>query len=373
MKYGFFIFMFSVLTILSTYVSVRGFQALKTLPVGRYVFLILILVLFFTFIGNLLLMRDFAGGPAKILGFIGFSFLIILVYLTLSFLLIDIIRLFNKIIHFAPEGMSVFRQWAFLVTLGILAVAMIAGNYTFNHPSVKHLSIRVENKPVQNKRLKIVVASDLHLGVSIDKEYLQKYVELINAQHPDIVLFAGDVVDNIVKPIIDQQMSEEFNQIKAPLGVFTISGNHEYYGENPHLFENYLKEHTQIKFLRDTVVLIDDSFYLVGRDDRTNPSRKKINEIIAGLGKDKPFILLDHQPFGLEESEQNGIDLQLSGHTHNGQLFPGNLIVRGMYENPYGYSKKTHTHYYVTSGLGLWGPKYRIGTTSELVVIDFNY
>ncbi|MDR0371521.1 MAG: metallophosphoesterase [Prevotellaceae bacterium] len=373
MKYGFFIFMFSVLTILSAYVSVRGFQALKTLPVGRYIFLFLLLTLFLLFIGNVLLVRDFASCTAKVLGFIGFSFLIILIYLTLSFLLIDMVRLLNKIIGFAPQGMYVFRQWSFLVTLGILAVVMITGNYAFNHPSVEQLSIRVENKPVQNRRLKIVLASDLHLGLSIDKKNLQKYVELINAQHPDMVLFAGDMVDNIVKPVIEQQMSEEFNRIHAPLGVFAISGNHEYYGENPYLFENYLKENTQVQFLRDTVVLIDDSFYLVGRDDRTNLNRKKINEIVAGTDKDKPFVLLDHQPVELEESEQNGIDLQLSGHTHNGQFFPGNLLVRGMYENPYGYSKKTHTHYYVTSGLGLWGPKYRIGTASEIVVIDFNY
>lgn len=373
MKYGFFIFMFSALAMFSSYVSTRGFQALRDFPTARYVYLFLFVALFLISISSMLFARNLSSEFAKLFSFVGFSFLIVLIYLALSFLLVDIVRIFNSFIHFAPQGMFVFRKWAFFATLAILGLTMIVGNYKFNHPSVENLNIQVEGKALQDKKIRIVFASDLHLGVSINKKKLQEYLDLINAQNPDLVLFGGDVVDNAVKPVIDQNMAEELRQIKAKYGVYTISGNHEYYGENPYLFQQYLKENTNIHFLRDSAVLINDSFYLVGRDDRSNPHRKKIAELIGTLDKTKAFVLLDHQPFELEESEKNNIDLQLSGHTHNGQLFPGNLIVKGMYENPYGYSKRTHTHYYVSSGLGLWGPQYRIGTKSELVVIDFNY
>lgn len=112
---------------------------------------------------------------------------------------------------------------------------------------------------------------------------------------------------------------------------------------------------------------------MVGRDDRSNHQRKKLTEIVSGLDHKKPIILLDHQPFHLKEAEENGVDLQISGHTHNGQFFPGQFFVKRMYDLGYGYMKKGKTHYYVSSGLGLWGPQFRIGTQSEIVVINLKY
>jgi len=119
--------------------------------------------------------------------------------------------------------------------------------------------------------------------------------------------------------------------------------------------------------------LVDSSFYIIGREDRSTPSRKTISELVKNLDKTKPLILLDHQPFHLEEAEDNNIDFQFSGHTHNGQFVPGVFFVNKMYELGYGFMKKGNTNYYVSSGLGLWGPQYRIGTQSELVVINFRY
>jgi predicted MPP superfamily phosphohydrolase len=121
--------------------------------------------------------------------------------------------------------------------------------------------------------------------------------------------------------------------------------------------------------LRDEVCLVENSFYLVGREDRSSHGRKMLSEIVKNVDKTKPIILMDHQPFQLEDAEQCNIDFQISGHTHNGQFFPGNLLVNKMYEQGYGYLKKGATHYYISSGLGLWGPHYRIGSQSEVVVI----
>lgn len=371
MKITFFLVVFTFILLLVGFASLRGWQVLSSLGQIKYwyvgahiLFLILLLV-------GMMSRGAISPELAKVISFIGFSYFIILIYLLLSFLLVDIVRLFNLALHFAPVGMKAFRMWVFFGTLPLIFIAMIYGNYKFNHPTIVNLNLQVE-KPLQHKSLKIVAVSDIHLGVSIEKKQLKKYVDLINSQKPDIVLMAGDIADNSTQPLIDQKMSEELRQIKAPLGVFAISGNHEFYAENPFSTAEYLKT-AGIKYLRDSSALIDNSFYLVGRDDKTNHLRKNLGDLVQDLDKSKPIILLDHQPFKLNESQENGVDLQISGHTHNGQFFPVNLIVKLMYELSHGYMKKGKTHYYVSSGLGLWGPQYRIGTQSELVVINLKY
>jgi uncharacterized protein len=371
MKIGFFFIAFSVTILMVFYVSLRGWQALQSVGTARIWYLAANIVLFLTMLIGLMSRGALPPTIGKVVTFVGFTYMIVMIYLLLSFLLVDIVRLANYFIHFAPAGMKVFRLWALVSTLGVVTIAMIIGNYKFNHPAIVNLSIKVE-KPEQNKTLKIVAASDIHLGPSIDKSRLKKYVELINAQKPDIVLLAGDIADNATKPLIDQNMAEELHNIKTTQGVYAITGNHEYYGENPYATEAYLKS-AGITYLRDSSVLVNNSFYIVGRDDKSNLKRKSLKQIMNGIDKSKPIILLDHQPFNLEEAQVNDVDLQISGHTHNGQFFPGNLIVKLMYEKAYGYMQKGKTHYYISSGLGLWGPQYRIGTQSELVVIDLKY
>ena len=368
MKYGFIFVALAIILSICGYVTTRGTQALPAVGSLRTIYLSLMIALFVAMMGSLIFGDYLPPTLAKTLSFAGFSFLILVVYLLISFLLVDIVRMFNYFLHFAPVGMAGFRLWAMVGSVLIIGVAMGVGNYKFNHPSIVTLNLSVD-KPLQNKELKIVAVSDLHLGISIDKKRLKSYIELINAQKPDIVLIAGDVSDRSAEPLIRQHMGEELREIKAPLGVFAISGNHEYYSAHPKATWDYLKE-SGITVVRDSVCLVDNSFYIVGRDDRTNSHRKNLDEIVKGLDATKPRILLDHQPYHLEDAEKNDIDLQISGHTHNGQIYPANLIVKKMYELGYGYMKKGKTHYYVSSGLGLWGPEYRIGTQSEIVVIQ---
>jgi len=371
MKIYFFLFALGFTLLMVTMVSVRGWQTLQPLGTARIWYVAANIILFLTMLVGLMSRGALPPAIGKVVTFIGFTYMIVMIYLLLSFLLVDIIRLANYFFHFAPAGMKVFRLWAFAGTLGVVTIAMIIGNYKFNHPSIVNLHIKTE-KSDQNKSLKIVAASDIHLGPSIDKELLKKYVSLINDQKPDIVLLAGDIADNSTKPLIDQKMAEELRNIKTTLGVYAITGNHEYYGENPYSTEAYLKS-AGITYLRDSSVLVNNSFYIVGRDDKTNINRNTLKDVMRGVDTSKPVILLDHQPFHLNEAQENDVDLQISGHTHNGQFFPGNLIVKLMYELAYGYMQKGKTHYYVSSGLGLWGPQYRIGTQSELVVIELSY
>ena len=367
MKIGFILIAFAILLSLNSYVMVRGWQALPAASVLRPVYLVTAIVLFLAVLSGMILSNAMPPVVAKAVSFAGFTYIIIFIYLFLSFLLVDIVRLFGLLIHITPVYMANFRLWMMVGTLGITGIALIVGNYKFNHPSIVTLNLS-SNKPTQNKELKIVAVSDIHLGISIDKKKLQNYVKMINDQHPDIVLLAGDISDRSMIPVVKQNMLEEFRAIKAPMGVYAINGNHEHYAETPGATAEYLKK-AGIIFLRDSSCLVNGSFYVIGRDDRTNANRKSLKDIVQGLDVKFPRILMDHQPFHLEEAENNNIDLQISGHTHNGQFFPGNLFVKRIYELGYGYLKKGNTHYYVSSGLGLWGPQYRIGTQSELVVI----
>ncbi|HLP04388.1 MAG TPA: metallophosphoesterase [Paludibacter sp.] len=372
MKATFFIIALLILFSINGYVILRGWQALAPAHAYRSTFVISMLLLFVALMTGLVFPNNMPLGVAQAISFIGFSYLVIFTYLFLSFLAVDIIRIFNYYIHFfTKETMATFRMGFLVATLAITFVAMIIGNYQFNHPKVVSLQLSVEN-PRQHKQIRIVAVTDLHVGINIGKKILNKYVQLINNQHPDLVLLPGDLTDRSVQPVIDQNMNEEFGAIKAPLGVFAVNGNHEHYAESPTASSDYIQK-SGIVYLHDEARLVDNSFYVVGREDRSNRHRKKLLEIVRGLDEDKPKILLDHQPSHFDAARQNGIDLQISGHTHNGQFFPGNLFVKRIFECGYGYYKRGKTHYYVSSGLGLWGPQYRIGTQSEIVVITLKY
>ena len=371
MKYGFFVVVFSIFAALFGYVGLRGWQSLALYPSARPVYLVIYLLLFVCSMVGLIFGDSMPLPLAKAITFTGYSFLLVVAYLLLCFSVVDVIRMANYLFHFAPAGMTSFRFWSMMSGLLVIAIAMIIGNYKFNHPEIVHLELQ-SNKPVQNKEIKIVAASDIHLGNDIDKNYLKKYVQLINDQHPDIILLAGDICDRSLKPLMHQKMNEELENLNARLGVYAIPGNHEYYSENLQKTLQFYED-AGIKVLTDSVSLIDKSFYVVGRKDRMDKSRAKLSTILSSLATDKPIILLDHQPSALEEAIQNNVDLQISGHTHEGQVFPANLLVKGMFEAGYGYFKKKNTHLYVSSGLGLWGPPYRIGTQSEIVVIHFKY
>lgn len=369
MKIVFFLTVFTFILLMSFYVTLRGWQMLQPFHNVRIAYLVANISLFVILFSSFVTRNALPDSIAKIQSFIGFSYLIWLIFMLMAFFITDLVRLANLAFHFAPDGIKVIRYWSFVISSILIIISMIVGNYRFNHPEIIHHTLK-STKQSQHKVYRIVAASDLHLGVAIDKKMLQEYVAMINAQKPDIVLLAGDIADHSTEPIIRQNMAEEFRSIKSKFGVFAVSGNHEYFGENPYQLQKYL-ESAGVTYLRDSAVLVDTSLYIVGRDDKINPNRASLKNIIQNIDKSKSIILMDHQPFNLEEAEQNKVDLQVSGHTHNGQFFPGNLIVKNMYEVAHGYLKKGNTHVYVSSGLGIWGPQYRIGTQSELVVIDF--
>lgn len=370
MKYLFFIVILLLWLLLVAYTFIRGNQAFLSVPAVRWVYLALMTISFLSFFAGFFLNEFLSPMLGKTISFIGYSFLILSIYLFFSFLMIDIVRLLNHFLHFIPDEAK-FRTWSGIFIFGAIIGVMIIGNVRFNNPKVVNIDIQ-SSRPTQNKEVKIVALSDIHLGTSIDKKRLKKYVDLVNSQHPDMVLIGGDLIDRSLKPVIAQKMDEELRQLRAPFGVFAVEGNHEHFGEGGKAVTDFF-EQSNITLIQDSTILINDEFYLVGREDHINSKRLSISQILNSTDPSKPRILLDHQPYNLSEAEQNDIDFQFSGHTHKGQFFPINLVVNMIFEQGYGYLQKGNTHYYISSGLGIWGPQYRIGSQSEVVVVKFRY
>ena len=294
---------------------------------------------------------------ARVVYNVGNSSIFILLYLALFFLCLDL----GRLLRLVP------RDWLFhnYYTTSALAIALfvvfLCGNAHYYNKERKELSL-LSSKPLA-RPLKLVLLSDLHLGYHNPRKELSRWVDLINDEHPDLVLVAGDVIDMSMRPLLEENMAEEMRRIEAP--VYACLGNHEYYSNEPRA-EQFFRD-AGVRLLRDTTVVVGD-LSITGRDDRTNSHRRSLNVLARQVDHTKFTILLDHQPYHLEQAERCGFDFQFSGHTHDGQVWPISWITRSLYECASGPYQRGNTSYYVSSGMGIWGGKYRIGTHSEYIV-----
>lgn len=358
-----FIVMLAVMLGANGYVLYRVWQMIPAGSVLRPLWAVFVVAAVAAFFLGLILSDKLPTGLGAVLYRVGTSWFFIMFYLLMIFLLLDLVR----VTRLLPVAQYMFGSWTGLgVLAAVVAVIFTAGYVTYQNKKRVELAIEVPGNEWE-KPLKIVAASDLHLGYNVGKNEFSRWVEMINAENPDVVLFAGDVIDNTIRPLIEQDMASVFRGIKATYGVFVAPGNHEYISGVEKAAD--LLRSAGVTVLRDSVALVDGRLYIAGRDDRSNPRRKSVAGLLEPLDRSKPVVLLDHQPYHLEEAEQNGVTLQLSGHTHRGQIWPINWITDAMYEVSYGYKRKGNSHFYVSSGLGLWGGKFRIGSRSEYVVI----
>lgn len=263
-----------------------------------------------------------------------------------------------------------------LMAMGIIyflffAAVISYGSYQAFNPVVQYDHVTV-NKEADRDSLKILMASDTHLGPIIGSGHLKKLTEMVEEEKPDIVLIPGDIIDDQIDTFNEENMIEFLREMEAPLGVYASPGNHDYYGNDLKELEEEL-EAAGIQMLMDESVEVEGSFTLVGRKDLTDDDRSSISELVNKLDHSKPIIMLDHTPVELSQAEESGVDILLSGHTHRGQVFPGNFITDWIYENDWGYLKKGNLHSFVSSGFGTWGPPLRIGTRSEVWVIEVNF
>lgn len=354
---------------INAYIFTRGLQALPASPLVRTIYTILFAIFSFSFLVSMMSGESLPFPVSSVVESIGAFWIMILVYLVAGALLGDLLRVADHFFGIFPDYIRTHYPYVKQVYLGIVlggvALTSLWGYVKFDSPEVVQLPLTLPEKDHSQEAVRIVAASDIHLGNTIRRARLEKFVEKINAQNPDIILLAGDVIDRNIRPVEEQRMDEILRKLKAKYGVYAVLGNHEYYGGVERAMQ-FLKR-AGIKVLRDESVTIDNRFVVVGRDDRTNPNRSSIADLLTGTNRALPLILLDHQPYHLSESQQNRIDLQISGHTHRGQIFPFNYIVDNMFELAHGYKKIGHTHFYVSSGLGLWAAPLRIGTQSEIL------
>jgi predicted MPP superfamily phosphohydrolase len=308
----------------------------------------------------------------EIIGSFWFAFML---YFFLAVVLLDVIRVVNWGFNILPS----FNNYSSvkLITLGVvtgIVIIIIIGGY-INTRVLKAVTINIEI-PAKNsslKELNAVLISDIHLSSTNGDGFAEDIVEKINTLHPDIVFVAGDLVDDKASVLREKEIGFSFRNIKSPMGVYGITGNHEYInGVDSSV--NYMKELNVIP-IRDSSITIDHGFVIIGREDRSRGLKKRIplKDLVESSEKNLPILLLDHTPFQLEEAMENGVDLQLSGHTHHGQMFPINLLTSKIYELSQGYKKKGNTQYYVSSGVGTWGPPVRTGSRSEIVNIKIKF
>lgn len=285
------------------------------------------------------------------------SWLIVFLYLLLAFVVLDVGRLG----HLVPKSWLHDNAWTAGALTVLIAALLTYGNIHYHHKARQPLTLTTGKQ--LTRPMRVMLLSDLHLGYHNRKAELARWVEMINAEAPDLILVAGDIIDGYVRPLLDEDMAADIRRLNAP--VVACLGNHEYITGIDRSLDFYRR--AGITLLRDSTLSVGD-LLIVGRDDRSNRHRKSTAQLLAGADRSKFIILLDHQPYHLEESQQCGVDLQFSGHTHEGQVWPISLIVHAMYDNAWGHSQKGSTHYYVSSGLGIWGGKYRIGTRSEYII-----
>ena len=374
------VFSLSVFAGLNWYLFIRGRQALEILERR---FRILYAIVFWTmpalFFGSMMLETAAGSGALTDTVFlIGSFWVAVMLYGFLFVVIVDIVRLIGKLFKIKPK--IVFQNYVatkaivLVAFLALLSVIFVVGYKNATRPQATHLTIELNKQGGNLSQLRVAMVSDIHLGYIYRQRELARIVDVINEQQPDIVMLVGDIFEGPPEPVIKNDMGVEFARLQTKYGVYFATGNHEYMGANnsPDAALNYLATHG-VKPLVDAVALIDSAFYVVGRKDPSGGARKDLTELLHDIDRNLPIILLDHQPFNLDEAVDAKIDLQLSGHTHNGQMYPLNYIVNLIFEKSWGFLKKGDTNFYVSCGAGTWGPPIRIGSYAEVVMIDLKF
>ncbi len=369
----FFSIVFLVYFLVNYYIYTHGIKLLPQESGIRTWFTIAFWLIVSTYVLGRFIERVHLSAVTDVLTWIGSFWLAVMLYLFLIVLFVDIIRLANYFIHFIPPSLisQNFKTTLFTIGFGVAIITVAIGHINAVNPAVKKIVLDINKQANGLKEVKIALVSDIHMGTVIGPRRMTKLVKEIERINPDLVLLAGDIVDEDLQPVIRHDMGDVLKKLTAPMGVYAITGNHEYIGGVNEAVD-YLEKHN-ISFLRDTSVKIADAFYIVGREDRSKTNRKSIASLLNGRDSVLPVIMLDHQPFDLDSVVTAGVDVQFSGHTHHGQLWPLNYITEAIFEVSRGYLKKGNTHFYVSNGYGSWGPPVRIGNRSEIVEVKLRF
>lgn len=379
-NYQLIIFLTVVLAIYSSaniYIYLKGYNAINAFQQNRLWYFIVFLLLASAFVAGKIIEARSSSVFSDILNIIGGFWMAFMLYGFIFLFLSDLVSLVLRITGTLDHGnIAVYRKWAFIITLAASSSLIVAGFINALIPVTTRYDLTINKPAGEIKELKIAAVSDIHLGSIIRKRSIRELSDILSKLKPDLVLLLGDIVDGEMGPVLRDDLLQYFTCPECNDGLYAITGNHEFIGGAQRTIP-YI-ESKGIRLLKDEVVTIEGGIQLIGRLDRDGKrfygkERKPLLDLIALADTARPIILLDHQPFNLDETEKYGIDLQLSGHTHNGQMWPLNYITSRIYELSYGYKKKGNTHFIVSSGFGIWGPRVRLGSRPEILFITLRF
>ena len=316
--------------------------------------------------------RAFANSYRWVSGWMLIMHFMILTALALSLFYggyLLVISLSGSTLHQSNEMAIGLRVLALFLFIGLFIYSL----YSAYAPVIRKLSIHID-KPL-TKPLRIAVASDLHIGRLFGVKAIGRLQQLMIRSGADMLLMPGDIMDDNTDAFNEYHMEQNLAELcrSLPRGVYATLGNHDLYGHERPISEAL--QNAGIQLLNDEVLCIEHEgqpVWLVGRFDNHKRQRVATTDLLAQVDTSQPVILLDHRPSDIDNHSQLPIDLQVSGHTHNGQVFPANFIVNAINRVGYGYEQIGKGHFVVSSGYGFWGIPFRLGSRSEIWLITLS-
>ena len=323
------------------------------------------------------ILESISSGPlSQLIIHAGSIYLGVMTYAFLIILLLGAFWGVNRWIHFLPSWFSNHPheslRWTTAVSALVIFVTILTGTINALHLRVRHFNVDVPSGSTPSETLRLVAVSDLHLGAVVGPSRLGRIVNAINKLQPDVVLFVGDLVDEDAFGSEAGDFTSLLRTVQARHGVYGVTGNHEYYAGLTKSIAFF--KAAGITLLQDSAAVVADAFCLIGRKDftaeRMEDSRMPLQMLVSECGMKRPLVVMDHQPILLREAEENRVALQVSGHTHHGQLFPFNWITNAVYEKSWGWTERGETQVIVSCGTATWGPPVRTAGVSEIVEIS---
>ena len=332
-----------------------------------YLFVVLIYPL------NLFLIEENLELKHNILSVIARYIMPYYMYVVLMMLLYELILLVVRLFKIVPADIRSARTYRIFVLSIILLVPIGIDYYgvvNFNTVRTSEYHILVPRRSSKIEHLRIAFVADFHLKVRSDIHFVERFAAKVAEVNPDLMLFGGDIVEGLGKGEKLDRIAKIIREFHPKYGVYGVLGNHEWYGAQA---RGLFFDKAGMKVLCDSVAVIDHAFSLAGRFDNHYTSRKSTEELMKSAPDSLPVILMDHRPTDIFQNSKTDVDIQFSGHTHDGQLFPFNLIVDRIYPMKWGYTKIANTNFFLTSGIMLWGPPVRTVGKSEIVVVDVDF
>ncbi len=298
-------------------------------------------------------------------------------YGLLFFLFFDFVNFADKKIDFLPQTIKYEKDNRVLITfLTIIIIFFLAIYGTFQAQNIQVVTYEVTTEKELSRDYKIALISDVHISYQIGANRFAEIINKTNALQPDFILIAGDFFDGDWRTFYEEEINYLLKDFESEFGMYMVLGNHDNFLQNRDIIKPLFAE-SGITVLKDESVLINNEFILVGRKDITedrirygSESRVDLEDLLRNINNQKVIVLMDHSPLDIYHAERLGVDLQVAGHTHNGQMYPFGIITERYYAFDYGHLIRDAYHLIVTSGTGTWGPPVRIGTKSEIVLID---